>query len=115
KEKVILNVGRFTNTLQNKRQDVLIQAFKQMVDEGLKGWKLVLVGNTAQKEANNLVKDLKKEAKGYPIEFHLDVDQETLASWYAKARIYWHAAGYDIDEDQEPEKVEHFGIVTAEA
>jgi glycosyltransferase involved in cell wall biosynthesis len=38
-----------------------------------------------------------------------------MIEWYKKSKIYWHAAGYGIDQWQQPEKVEHFGITTVEA
>ncbi len=34
---------------------------------------------------------------------------------YSKARIFWSAAGYGVDEKKEPKKVEHFGIAPVEA
>lgn len=113
KENTILSVGRFTETLHNKRQDVLVTAFKQLVEDGLKDWKLVLVGSST--EDNKIIKDLKKQSKGYPIEILIDVAHNDLEKEYAQAKIFWHAAGWQIDEEKSPELVEHFGIATAEA
>jgi glycosyltransferase involved in cell wall biosynthesis len=118
KENIIIGVGRFEQTtqMQTKRQDVLVRAFKKMVDKGLSGWKLVLVGGSLgnpQKNKNLIF--LKKASKGYPIEFIVDGPFEVLKDYYSKAKIFWHAAGYDIDEQKEPWKVEHFGITPVEA
>lgn len=113
KQNIILSVGRFTQTLHQKRQDVLVSTFKLLVDQGLAGWKLVLIGSS--KEGKQMIKDLEVQSKGYPIEVMSDVEHETLEKEYARASIFWHAAGYEIDERKNPELVEHFGIATAEA
>ena len=34
---------------------------------------------------------------------------------YKKAKLFWHGTGYGVDENVEPEKMEHFGITTVEA
>ena len=34
---------------------------------------------------------------------------------FKKARIYWHAAGFDEDLKTHPERAEHFGLTTLEA
>ena len=34
---------------------------------------------------------------------------------YGKAKIFWHGTGYGVNENLEPEKMEHFGITTVEA
>jgi glycosyltransferase involved in cell wall biosynthesis len=115
KENIILNVGRFFKQLHSKRQDVLVNFFKKLVDENkseLIGWKLVLVGKVEDKEYLDEVIEL---AKGYPIEIKIDVSREDLINLYKKSKIYWHATGYGVDENINPEKVEHFGITTIEA
>jgi len=116
KEKIILAVGRFEETMQAKKQDVLIKAFKKMVDGGLKDWKLLLVGGSLSEPDKNLfLKKLKKQAKGYPITFLVNSSFHELKGYYAKARIFWHAAGFGVDEEKEPWRVEHFGMTTVEA
>jgi len=113
KENVILSVARFTDMLHNKRQDILVELFKKMVGKGLRGWRLFLVGGDA--EGKRLVAKLKRESRGYPIEILTNISFEELKKIYAKAKIFWHAAGYGIDERRQPEKVEHFGISPVEA
>lgn len=113
KYNIILSVGRFTKTLHRKRQDILVSAFKQLVDQGLKDWKLKLIGSS--KEGKEIVSKLMGQAKGYPIEIIVDVEHGRLEKEYASAAIFWHAAGYGIDEKKNPQLVEHFGIATAEA
>lgn len=124
KENMILSVARFTDLLHNKRQDVLVEGFKRMMKapacrQGkdlsgyLSGWKLILVGG--DKEGKQLVKNLKKEAKGYPIEVMTNLHFNQLKRLYGKAKIFWSASGFGFDEEKEPERVEHFGITTVEA
>ncbi len=115
KEKVILSVGRFFDHLHSKRQDVLVTAFKEMVDRQpklMKGWKLVLVGPIEDSRYAERVKEL---AKGYSIELHHSLSRTELLKYYQQATFYWHAAGFEVDEQLNPEKVEHFGISTVEA
>lgn len=115
KENIILNVGRFFRQLHSKRQDVLIDIFKKMIKqypELMKGWKLVLVGSIEDEE---YFQEVKKSAKDYPIEFKTDISRETLLKYFHKAKIYWHATGFEVDENVAPEKMEHFGITTLEA
>lgn len=114
KEKVIVSVGRFFRQLHSKRQDILIAAFRQLlsVNPAARDWKLVLIGGIEDKE---YVAQLHQEAHDLPIEFYHHLSKKELSTWYQKASIYWHAAGYKIDEAIEPEKVEHFGITTVEA
>jgi len=116
KENLIVAVGRFETTMNVKRQDVLISVFKKLVRKGLSDWKLILVGGSlAKEEDNSFLKNLKGQARGYPIEFRVNASFRELKEIYSKAKIFWHAAGFGIDEDREPERVEHFGITTIEA
>src|SRR4029077_15252738 len=42
-------------------------------------------------------------------------DFKTLRDLFGKAKIFWSASGYGIDEEKEPKKMEHFGITVVEA
>jgi len=110
KDKVILSVGRFDNILHSKRQDVLINAFKNL---SLLGWRLVLVGGSM--DTSGKVESLQKFIGNYPIEIIVNPDFEQVQALYAKASIYWHAAGFGSNLKKNPEKAEHFGITTVEA
>lgn len=115
KEKIILSVGRFFRKLHSKRQDILINIFKKLRTTSpklLEDWKLYLVGSGEDKEYYDFVKSI---AEGLPIVFKPDCSRDELVALYKKASIYWHAAGYEIDEKEHPEMVEHFGITTIEA
>jgi len=112
----ILNVGRFFAGQHNKKHLVLVEAFKQMVDEGLGGWELHLVGGTTPGEEHvGYLKAICQAAEGYPIHIHTDIPFQELVQLYAQSAIYWHASGYAEDERLDPDKFEHFGITTVEA
>lgn len=114
KENVILSVGRFSQLLQAKKQDILVKAFKKIVDGGIKGWKLVIVGGS-DIGGKEYIRSLRLDARGYPIEIIENPDFNQLKTLYGKAKIFWSASGFGIDQNVEPEKVEHFGITVVEA
>lgn len=117
KEKIILSVGRFFGHLHSKRQDVLIKAFRYARDQypEYKEYRLILAGSYQEADKKYLEK-VKKMAEGRPdIQFALNIGRPEMESYYQKAAIYWHAAGYGEEERRSPEKMEHFGIAVAEA
>jgi len=116
KENIILAVGRFEKSLTEKRQDILIETFKKIINKGLKNWELIIVGGCSTDESKNeILNDLKNRAKGLPVEIKVNLPFLELKQLYAKSKIFWHAAGYGADEEKNPEKVEHFGMTTVEA
>lgn len=114
KENIILTVGRFTRAMNEKKQLFQIQAFKKLIDTGLKDWKFVLIGSHLPKDANFII-ELQKEIGKYPIEIKQNVSREIIIDFYERAKIYWHAAGFGENLLQHPERAEHFGITTVEA
>lgn len=113
KENIILNVARFSNLLQTKGQETLIDTFKNFYQTN-KNYKLVLVGGV-EVGAKEFISKLEAEIKGLPIEIIKSPDFKVLKDLYGKAKIFWSASGYGIDEEKEPQKVEHFGITVVEA
>jgi glycosyltransferase involved in cell wall biosynthesis len=112
KKKMIINVGRFFGYLRGKKQDVMIQMFKQMVDKGgAKDWSLHLAGSAGEGDME-YVEELKKSATGYDIYIHPNIPFQDLKKLYGEGSIYWHASGFGEDD---PKKFEHFGITTVEA
>jgi glycosyltransferase involved in cell wall biosynthesis len=114
KENLILSVGRFTKAMNRKKQELLIDVFKEMVDEGLENWRLVLAGSVLEDDLD-FVERLDTAAQGFPIEIITNAKRQNLLEYYAKAKIYWHAAGFGEDLVKHPEFAEHFGITTVEA
>lgn len=120
KSKDIIAVGRFIppgHASHSKGQEVLIRTFGQACEHGqLKDSALHLVGTIEPgQEAQDFVADLRKQAKGLPIKFWHDIPQTELEALYDKCSLFWHAAGWQIDDQAQPEKVEHFGMTTIEA
>jgi glycosyltransferase involved in cell wall biosynthesis len=109
KEPVILSVGRFFSDWHSKNQHVLVEAFAELEAPG---WSLVLAGGG---DDAAYVERVRRAARGLPVELRLDVPREELLRLYARAGLYWHAAGYGQDERRHPERLEHFGITTVEA
>ncbi len=123
KENMILHVGRFRVrdvTVDGfpigdyKKQAVMIDAFKQMIQSGLTGWRFV-VGVSVQKDEFSKFAAMQKSAEGFPIEFVVNQNNKKLWDVYNKAKIYWHASGFGEDTEKHPEYAEHFGISTVEA
>ena len=112
KENIILSVARFDSPSHGKRQDVLIEAFKKF-SKKVKGYKLILAGGLKGDEV--IMQKIVKMAKGLPVEFVVNPDFNELKKLYSKARFFWHAAGYEVNEQTDPDKVEHFGMTTVEA
>ncbi len=117
KENIILSVGRFDNILNAKKQDILIDAFRSLVvREKINNWKLILMGGSLSEPKNNsYLQYLEKKAANLPIEFIINPPFGVLQKQYAVSKIYWHAAGFDVDENIHPENTEHFGITVVEA
>lgn len=113
KENIIFSVARFANHLNNKRQDILLDAFKKF-HKLFPDYRLVLAG-ASKNIKNKYLEKLKNMSKGLPVEFLVNPPGSTLQKYYGKAKYFWHAAGYGVDEKNNPEQTEHFGIVLVEA
>jgi len=114
KKNMIVYVGRFSNLTQNKNQHLLIDNFKKLVDDGLKNWKLVLIGGT-EVGADIYLKNLHLLKEGYPIEIIEKPPFKVIQKYLGEAKIFWSAVGFGFDEEKEPFKMEHFGISLVEA
>lgn len=111
----ILSVGRFDNVLNAKRQDILINAFLKLSKTNPK-WKLILAGGSLDApNKNNYLRHLKLLAQNLPVEFVVNPPFSELRALYSHSKIYWHAAGYGVNQNLHPEETEHFGIAVVEA
>ncbi len=116
KRRSILTVGRFVATGHAKRHDLMVAAFRELCDAGLSGWTLHLAGSVHRSGPHaGYLERVAEAARGYPIELHPDAPRPELENLYQEASIYWHAAGFKVDAEADPEALEHFGITTAEA
>ena len=95
---------------------MLIEAFRQLCDNGLGGWELHLAGGIgSEKSSQEFLAALSKMATGYPIYFHLNASRSEIEKLYLQSKVYWHATGFGENENQAPIKMEHFGITPVEA
>jgi glycosyltransferase involved in cell wall biosynthesis len=117
KEKMILSVGRFFPHLHSKRQDMAIKTFFQLKSQSRKfsDYKLILAGGL-MKEDQKYFDQLKSLTKNdASVVFKPNVELYELYRLYKLSTYYWHFAGYGVDEEKNPEQVEHFGIAPLEA
>ena len=105
----IVAVGRFAGGGRSKRQVEMIEIFQTM---NLSGWELHLVGTAQDPE---YVRRATEAARGLPVVFHLDASREELEEVCGSASLFWHFTGVGEDPLEAPERMEHFGIATAEA
>jgi glycosyltransferase involved in cell wall biosynthesis len=119
KERLMLNVGRFTAAAPGvllKRQYILLEAFRGLDRRVSDGWQLHFAGSVRRDaETLALVARLEGAAAGLPVFFHFDADLEALRRLYRRASIYWHATGYGSPAAERPDLQEHFGMTTVEA
>lgn len=117
KKQRIVSVGRFFPGSHNKQHLPMIEAFRALCDAGLRGWAYHLVGgcDDAVPDHRAYLDQVRAAAAGYPITLHVNVPTAEVQRRYGEASIFWHATGYNEDEEHVPERFEHFGITTVEA
>jgi len=117
KDKIILTVGRFFKQLHAKRQDIIVNTFKKLIQQrkSLKNFKLILAGGLKE-EDKDYYDELKQLINNDPsITLIANPSFHELAILYKKSLMYWHFAGFGADENKNPELVEHLGITPLEA
>ena len=116
KENIIISVGRFFIGDHCKRQLDMVRFFVNNQDK-LGDYEYHLVGSVSNSTRDldyfKQVSDLAGTVNNVII--HRDCPYEELIDLYSRAKIFWHATGFQADEDEHPEKMEHFGITTVEA
>ncbi len=115
KRPMVLGVGRFFTGGHDKRHDLMIEAFRDLAAR-LPECELHLAGTLpTEGEFRAYYANLQQQADGLRVFFHPNASPQRLAALYAEASLYWHLAGYGVDEDREPHRCEHFGITVVEA
>jgi glycosyltransferase involved in cell wall biosynthesis len=116
KEDLILSVGRFATGGTVKNQLEMMELFRDMSSDLPESLGYYTVGplgrDPAEKQYFERVSAIAAECGGTA---RHDLEFEELSQLYAKARIFWHAAGFGTDPEANPDLLEHFGIVTVEA
>jgi GT2 family glycosyltransferase/glycosyltransferase involved in cell wall biosynthesis len=114
--RTILTVGRFFTGGHNKRQDVVIDTFRRMQELGVEDFELALAGTIhPSPEGRNRFHELQRLASGLNCTFYPNVGRADLAALYGRSAVLIHAAGFGVDADEFPERLEHFGITPIEA
>jgi glycosyltransferase involved in cell wall biosynthesis len=114
KERTIIAVGRFfpAADANNKKHGLMVEAFRALAARA-PGWELHLAGGChADPGSQAYLAGLRRQAEGLPIHFHPNAEPDALDDLYARASLFWHAAGHG---EERPERQEHFGITTVEA
>lgn len=116
KENIIISVGRFFVAGHNKKQLEMVKFFVENQDK-LGGLQYHLVGQCSERKEDidylNQIKEVASKVKNVFI--HTNSPYSDLIELYKKAKIFWHGTGYGVDENLNPEQMEHFGITTVEA
>ena len=113
KEPMVLSVGRFFRGGHSKNQHVLVEAFRELEEPG---WTLHLVGGADESRATAAyLADIARAAEGLEVRLHVNAPAAELEELYARASLFWHATGFGQDPGRHPERLEHFGLATAEA
>ncbi|MFZ3302012.1 MAG: glycosyltransferase family 4 protein [Microgenomates group bacterium] len=111
----ICYVARFSNLTQNKGHEILIDQFKKLVKlKKFKDWKLVLAGGV-EVGADEYLKHLKKISRDINIEFVESPSFEMIKNIFGQSKIFWSGSGFEVDEKNNPEKTEHFGMTLVES
>jgi GT2 family glycosyltransferase len=114
--RTVLTVGRFFTGGHNKRQDVVIEAFRRITADADHGLELALAGAIhPSPEGRNRFHELQRQAAGLNCAFYPNIGRADLAQLYARSAVLIHAAGFGVDPDEFPERLEHFGITPVEA
>lgn len=109
----ILSVARFT---EKKQQSEMLSTFREFVASGEDGWQYISAGALGSDERDrNYFANLNSLVRDGNIRLVANADHSELKQLYGRAKIFWHAKGYQDDEASSPELMEHFGITTVEA
>lgn len=110
---LILSVGRFAPGAGNKKQLEMMHAFARLPST-TEAWQYRSAGSVGSEPGQQRYLEAVRAAAPAGAWVHDDAPRAALDEWYATASIFWHAAGL-AEPLTSPERMEHFGIVTAEA
>jgi glycosyltransferase involved in cell wall biosynthesis len=113
KENALLSVGRFTPL---KKQLVLLKAYSQLREEGVRDWAYWCAGGPGgAPEENAYFAQAQEAARACQAQICAGPPRAELRGLFERAKVFWHAMGYGEDDRKDPARMEHFGIVTVEA
>ncbi len=116
KQDLILSVGRFATTGHTKKQLEMLTAFREIRSPLPEGWQYSCVGGLNDTPHDRAYFE-EAGAMREPgrVDVLANIERNHLQNLYARASIFWHAAGYGDDSAAHPELAEHFGLTTVEA
>ncbi len=115
KEKFILSVARFEEggTKKQKEMTAAFISMKREYPELTKSWKFILAGgSTGNNKYLSELKEIIKTDGNNSIELKINVTDNELKDLYKRSSLFWHLCGLGQND---PAKVEHFGMTIAEA
>ena len=108
----IVAVGRF---VPDKKQVDLIANFRN-VHAQLPGWSFTCLGGLADDPCHlAYFRDVQETARSLPVCLLPNASRLEIQTAFARAKIFWHGKGLNVDERSRPLELEHFGIATVEA
>lgn len=113
KQNTIATLGRF---VAMKKQRELVETFKSRVAPRLRDWSLTCVGGVSDAEVEQAYyRGVCEVAEITRCSLVPNADRTTVHKTLQRAKVFWHGAGADIAEHDNPGQQEHFGIATVEA
>jgi GT2 family glycosyltransferase len=110
----IVSVGRFFEGQHCKNQLEMVRAFAELTRE-FTDIELTLFGGVAPDSGSvNYLRKVTGLVGSKSISVRPDASRESVLTGIQRSNLYWHAAGLGVSED-EPWRMEHFGISPIEA
>jgi GT2 family glycosyltransferase/glycosyltransferase involved in cell wall biosynthesis len=113
----ILAIGRFFRGGHDKNLDFLAEALWELNSGTSPGQQMsldIVGGVVASASGNEVVSEI-LAMEDSNVKLHIDADGSTLKALLHNSSIYWHAAGFKVNVDKNPQNCEHFGISPLEA
>jgi hypothetical protein len=102
KQPWIVALGRFAAGGRSKRQLEMVEVFRGLVERGLGGWELHLIGTGQDPES---VRRVVEAGRGLPVVVHLDASRQELEEVCGASSVFWHFAGALENPDTAPERM----------
>lgn len=117
KTDTIASVGRFAGAgVTSKAQLELVGLFRSRITSLSPAWSYVTLGASGGAHADeDYLGRVRDAAAGGAVRVVADASRSEVKATLGHAKIFWHAVGFDVDEERTPQRCEHFGYVTVEA
>lgn len=117
KKPIILSVGRFFSHLHSKKHETTIEIFRKLKKRSpeFKHYKLVLAGGLKDEDLSYFEQLKKIVGDDSSIQLKENISFDDLFKLYETSSVFWHMAGFGVNENRFPHLVEHLGITPLEA